>query len=84
MKDALTEAIIRPIEGTNLILYCKPPQQFKAGDVVVLKSGGPRMTVVKCNSETVEVQWFTKRVLNATIQPINAVELIKEAKDASV
>jgi len=33
---------------------------FKIGDVVVLKSGGPRMTVEKVDGTTVHCKWFEK------------------------
>lgn len=32
---------------------------MKVGDVVVLKSGGPKMTVTAVNSSAVECIWFT-------------------------
>jgi uncharacterized protein YodC (DUF2158 family) len=32
--------------------------QFKAGDVVRLKSGGPKMTVTGMDAEKVWVSWF--------------------------
>ena len=32
--------------------------EFEAGDVVVLKSGGPRMTVVSVCAGTVDCSWF--------------------------
>lgn len=33
---------------------------FKVGDVVMLKSGGPKMTVCEYKSDTVHVLWFNK------------------------
>jgi uncharacterized protein YodC (DUF2158 family) len=32
--------------------------QFKAGDVVVLKSGGPKMTVMEVRSDGLLCRWF--------------------------
>ncbi|WP_133817900.1 DUF2158 domain-containing protein [Tahibacter aquaticus] len=34
---------------------------MKAGDVVVLNSGGPKMTVVGAGSEKVRCKWFDCR-----------------------
>jgi uncharacterized protein YodC (DUF2158 family) len=35
------------------------PEQFKTGDVVMLKSGGPKMTITKINSSSeVWCAWF--------------------------
>lgn len=36
---------------------------FKPGDLVVLKSGGPEMTVKQLNSEDVICQWFAGKKL---------------------
>lgn len=33
---------------------------FKIGDVVVLRSGGPRMTVEKIDGTTAHCKWFEK------------------------
>ncbi len=33
---------------------------FNAGDVVRLKSGGPKMTVLAENNQTIECQWFDR------------------------
>lgn len=33
-------------------------EDFKVGDVVVLKSGGPNMTVTNSEGDKVEVRWF--------------------------
>jgi uncharacterized protein YodC (DUF2158 family) len=35
--------------------------EIKVGDVVVLKSGGPDMTVVEVQGEEVVCQWFAKK-----------------------
>jgi len=35
-------------------------EQFKPGDVVMLKSGGPSMTVASVNGEFAECVWFEK------------------------
>lgn len=32
--------------------------EFKAGDVVVLKSGGPRMTITSIDRQSAECTWF--------------------------
>jgi len=33
--------------------------QFKIGDVVQLKSGGPRMTITAISGDAVSVSWFS-------------------------
>lgn len=35
-------------------------QNFEVGDVVQLKSGGPRMTVVEVKPEGITCQWYSK------------------------
>lgn len=34
-------------------------EKFKPGDVVSLRSGGPRMTIAKVDAESVFCEWFT-------------------------
>lgn len=36
----------------------KQMTEFEEGDIVVLKSGGPKMTVKWCTKEQTEVVWF--------------------------
>lgn len=36
----------------------EPLPDFKLGDVVILKSGGPSMTVTEVRDSTVRAQWF--------------------------
>lgn len=38
---------------------------FRLGDVVVLKSGGPHMTVEKVTEDGVEVMWFSNGELSS-------------------
>ena len=51
-------------------------QQFKPGDVVQLKSGGPAMTVDSMSDETWLCQWFENSTLRsesfrpAALQPV--------------
>lgn len=40
-------------------------QQIQVGDVVILKSGGPTMTVEATNSERVHTQWFDATTLKS-------------------
>ena len=50
---------------------------FKAGDVVQLKSGGPKMTVRETDDDGVFCQWFhNNRVQSAYFAPeqLNAVD----------
>jgi uncharacterized protein YodC (DUF2158 family) len=54
---------------------------FKVGDVVVLKSGGPAMTVqevidpfgVKHQSESFRCQWFSGKKLESGIFPLESL-----------
>lgn len=36
-------------------------QNFKPGDVVVLKSGGPKMTVTSVDNYLIYVSWFDEK-----------------------
>jgi uncharacterized protein YodC (DUF2158 family) len=36
-----------------------PEQQFKPGDVVSLRSGGPRMTVAAIDGQSALCEWFS-------------------------
>jgi uncharacterized protein YodC (DUF2158 family) len=41
-------------EKTNM-----PEQQFKPGDIVSLRSGGPRMTVATVDGQSALYEWFS-------------------------
>jgi uncharacterized protein YodC (DUF2158 family) len=41
-------------EKTNM-----PEQQFKPGDIVSLRSGGPRMTVATIDGQSALCEWFS-------------------------
>ena len=55
---------------------------FKVGDVVRLKSGGPKMTVIDINGEShsqISVAWFVDDGdLRSTSGPAASLELVKE------
>lgn len=72
------------VDGTNLVVFSKFEPKFKVGDIVTLKSGSPRMTVIACDHTGVEVQWFTQRKLNQASYPLNAVQLARTTQNASV
>jgi uncharacterized protein YodC (DUF2158 family) len=36
-----------------------PAQQFKPGDVVSLRSGGPRMTIATVDGQSALCEWFS-------------------------
>jgi uncharacterized protein YodC (DUF2158 family) len=57
---------------------------FKVGDIVKLKSGGPRMTVVDATPETIYVAWFpgTQSESRADF-PAEALEIV-DAKDMGI
>jgi uncharacterized protein YodC (DUF2158 family) len=48
--------------------------QFKIGDVVTLKSGGPPMTVISTICDCVGVSWFDGNLLQGTSLVQDAVE----------
>lgn len=35
---------------------------FKVGDIVILKSGGPKMTISKIVSDEIDCQWFHNKI----------------------
>ena len=43
----------------NCTFESAQPPTFNPGDVVVLKSGGPKMTVTAVHTDHVRVVWFT-------------------------
>jgi len=47
---------------------------FNKGDLVQMKSGGPRMTVLNVTDQTVTCQWFAKE--KATAQAFDAAVLV--------
>ena len=59
--------------------------EFKMGDVVELKSGGPWMTVIRLNvgdGNLVECQWFEKSQPKAAVFPAEALRVRED--DSSV
>ncbi len=46
---------------TNLSAQLDNPN-LKVGDTVILKSGGPKMTIVKISDDKVEAIWFDEKV----------------------
>ncbi|GHV14760.1 hypothetical protein FACS189491_11430 [Spirochaetia bacterium] len=56
---------------------------FKVGDVIVLKSGGPKMTVERIATHTngneyVECSWFVNEKLESNKFPPDALEKAKD------
>ena len=68
---------VKEVLGTNLLLFTKFDPKFKVGDIVVLKSGSPNMTVICCDEREVQLRWFEGNQLNGTVQPLNAVKRIR-------
>jgi uncharacterized protein YodC (DUF2158 family) len=58
----------------------KSNSQFKTGDIVQLKSGGPKMTVSEVSELTGDVhcQWFAGSKLSRGRFEPNAIELFTE------
>jgi uncharacterized protein YodC (DUF2158 family) len=58
---------------------------FKEGDVVKLKSGGPKMTVTSVGDQlgtpSVWCSWFTAGKNNAGVFPLGAVEIVSDNND---
>lgn len=49
-------------------------EKCQVGDVVRLKSGGPKMTVTKIEEERVHCDWFEKGKLHERIFRVEALE----------
>lgn len=49
---------------------------MKAGDVVVLKSGGPKMTVEQVTSAQVHTVWFVGDTLHRSTIALELVDLV--------
>lgn len=54
------------------------PVRFRPGDVVRLKSGGPKMTVTKCTRIGIDVCWFDREGMNKTSVEIDAIQKVNE------
>ncbi len=54
--------------------------KFKVGDVVVLKSGGPRMTVTEDKDDKVWTTWFAGSKNERGLFPVNALVAYQEEK----
>ncbi|MBB3562884.1 uncharacterized protein YodC (DUF2158 family) [Rhizobium sp. BK512] len=53
---------------------------FKVGDIVMLKSGGPKMTVVSVvSSTTVQTSWFAGAKNEKAHFAVDALEVAKDA-----
>lgn len=57
--------------------------EFKTGMVVVLKSGGPKMTITEINGEDIECQWFNEKneVEVNTFNEVSLEEIVKLNKN---
>ena len=55
-------------------------EKFKIGDIVQLKSGGPKMTVTKVLEEGVNTAWFAGSKKEAGTFPFEAVMAYQEEK----
>jgi uncharacterized protein YodC (DUF2158 family) len=55
-------------------------QEFKIGDIVELKSGGPKMTVTGATTSDKEIgcKWFAGGKLNYEFFPPDSLEKVKE------
>ncbi len=58
--------------------------KFKVGDIVVLKSGSPKLTVRRSVRESVWVDWFNGPVYLTAILKEPALSTLQEAKDAGL
>ena len=61
--------------------------KFKVGDVVMLKSGGPKMTVLQddIGADSVETTWFAGRKCEASVFPIKVLVAVSaEVGDVEV
>lgn len=55
-------------------------EKFKIGDIVQLKSGGPKMTVTKVLGGVVHTAWFSGSKKEAGAFPFEAVMTYQEEK----
>lgn len=53
-------------------------EKFKIGDIVQLKSGGPKMTVTSVSEDTVVTAWFAGSKKEQGGFPFDAVTIFKE------
>lgn len=55
---------------------------FNEGDIVKLKSGGPKMTVTsvgdRLGTPSVWCSWFTSGKSNSEVFPVSAVEIVSD------
>jgi uncharacterized protein YodC (DUF2158 family) len=59
-------------------------QQFKPGDVVQLKSGGPAMTVGgRVAEDSIRCHWFDGATAKTEIFPVTAIRLYEGPKTAA-
>jgi uncharacterized protein YodC (DUF2158 family) len=55
-------------------------EKFKIGDIVQLKSGGPKMTITKVLDEFVHTAWFAGSKKEIGTFPFEAVIVYQEEK----
>ena len=55
-------------------------KMFKAGNIVRLKSGGPKMTVDKVNNSKISCVWFKDEHLKTAIFRKDTLELVDEGE----
>ena len=55
-------------------------EKFKIGDIVQLKSGGPKMTITKVLEEVVHTAWFAGSKKETGVFPFEAVMVYHEEK----
>lgn len=53
-------------------------EKFKIGDIVQLKSGGPKMTVTHVLEEVVNTAWFAGNKKEVGVFPFDAVVIYQE------
>lgn len=54
-------------------------EKFKIGDIIVLKSGGPKMTVTMVSEKVLNTAWFAGSKKEGGTFPLDAVAPHKEA-----
>ena len=54
--------------------------QFNLGDIVQLKSGGPKMTVTKIMDKHIGTAWFAGSKKEDGVFPIESILIINEEK----
>lgn len=71
--EVLAEVLSAPVVDVKM--------NFKIGDVVMLNSGGPAMTVSEVKTDYVCTQWFTDTVEQKVMQRVFITDTLRKVKE---